>query len=182
MTTTRTAPRGARMAAVGMADKGHAAAVYLRCHDAGHPNLAMGLIRRNASLAQVDAALDAVAAGQADPTPDAPPNTPPDTDARLDSQDAQLQDHETRIAALEELSPAPQGLNDGEGQTPTEARASSARPTMISTAEVYDRLSGRVAAPPMPAAIQTGPGQTLDGRAINARFNALSAARAGRTA
>ena len=116
------------------------------------------------------------------PAPAAPapaaPNTPADTAARLDAQDAQLADHEARIAGLEQRSPPP-AESTGSAQADTPATA------MVDSRAIYVRMNARpgglkMATSAMSAMSQTGAGSMLDAKAIYARHNAVAAARSGR--
>lgn len=124
----------------------------------------------------------------ADPA-SASPSTPADTPARLDAQDVQLQDHEARIAGLEQRSPPPAPVDTGAQAAPPAASAVAAplASKMISGAEVYGRMNARstglkaaAPTPSAPAMIQTSTGPILNARAIHDRNNAAVAARAGR--
>lgn len=172
--TTRIAPAGARF---GRPSAGHLAVVD-------------SMLARAAAFGgagHVMASATTIAPDQADPAPPAP-NTPADTAARLDAQDTQLQDHEARIAGLEQRSPPPAPVDTGAQAAPPAASAVTVAPASrtLSSTEVYARMNSRstaqkvAAAPTPPAMIQTSAGPILNARAIHDRNNAAAAARAGR--
>ena len=116
-----------------------------------------------------------------DPAP-AAPSTPVDTTARLD---AQLQDHEARIAGLEQRSPPPAPVDTSAQAALPSASAVAFGPAsrMPTGTEIYNRMNSRptgqkvAAVAPAPVMFQTAAGTILNARAIHDRHNAVAAAR-----